>query len=201
MVDRHVLCVGTLVIQGDACLLVRQSATASLAGRWSIPWGFVDEGETPDAAAERETLEEARVEVRVVGVAAVQVLPGEAGVGIVFKADSVGQVMPRPDGSETDDARFLTADEINELPVESWCRQLALAALAGGLDLLRPSENPYDLRLANDSEATRRRSGRSRIRLLGRMSADELQDEHHRRRRVRDASGDRGIVGQRGFRS
>jgi ADP-ribose pyrophosphatase YjhB (NUDIX family) len=145
MVDRHVLCVGTLVVRDDTCLLVRQSASASLAGQWSIPWGFVDEGETPDAAAERETLEEAGVEVRVVGIASVQVLPDEAGVGVVFKADAIGQVMPRPDGLETDHARFLTADEINELPVESWCRHLALSALAGRLDLLRSSANPYDL--------------------------------------------------------
>jgi ADP-ribose pyrophosphatase YjhB (NUDIX family) len=146
MVPRHILCVGTIVLRGDRCLLVRQAAGASLAGQWSIPWGYVDEAETPDVAAERETFEEAGVRVRAVGIAAVQVLPGDdGGIGIVFRAVAIDDGAPRPDQSETDDARFLSAAEIESLPVEGLCRQLALDALAGELGALLPASNSYDL--------------------------------------------------------
>jgi ADP-ribose pyrophosphatase YjhB (NUDIX family) len=143
---RHSICVGTIVLEDNKCLLVRQASGASLAGRWSIPWGFVDDGETADVAAERETLEEAGVSVRVTGVVAVQTLPGaEGGIGLVFAAEAIDQGVPKPDGTETDEAMFLTAAEIRELPVEEWCGELALQTLAGALQSLAPADNPYDL--------------------------------------------------------
>lgn len=49
----HPVCVGTISLKGDTCLLVRQATGASLAGQWSIPWGYVDEAETPNSGLNR----------------------------------------------------------------------------------------------------------------------------------------------------
>jgi ADP-ribose pyrophosphatase YjhB (NUDIX family) len=58
---RNVVCVGAVVLQGERVLFVRQAQGHTLEGQWSIPWGIVDPGESPDAAALRETREESGV--------------------------------------------------------------------------------------------------------------------------------------------
>jgi ADP-ribose pyrophosphatase YjhB (NUDIX family) len=70
----HVLCVGAVVMKGARVLLVRQAQGHALEGQWSIPWGFVDEEEFPDAAACRETLEEGGIEAEIIGLLGVQEL-------------------------------------------------------------------------------------------------------------------------------
>jgi 8-oxo-dGTP pyrophosphatase MutT (NUDIX family) len=55
------VCAGAVVLHEGRVLFIRQAPGHSLAGRWSIPWGLVDEGETPEDAALRETLEESGV--------------------------------------------------------------------------------------------------------------------------------------------
>ena len=49
---------------GDRVLLVRERSD----GRWCLPGGYVDVGESPSEAARRETREEASVTVRVTGL-------------------------------------------------------------------------------------------------------------------------------------
>jgi ADP-ribose pyrophosphatase YjhB (NUDIX family) len=55
--------VGAVVFRDDAVLLVKRGAEPNL-GRWSLPGGSLEAGETVEAAAVRETREETRVEVR-----------------------------------------------------------------------------------------------------------------------------------------
>jgi ADP-ribose pyrophosphatase YjhB (NUDIX family) len=52
--------VRAVVFRGDALLLVRERKS----GRWTFPGGWADVGDTPSAAAERETLEESGYRVR-----------------------------------------------------------------------------------------------------------------------------------------
>lgn len=52
--------VRSVVFRGDELLLVREART----GRWTFPGGWADVGDTPSAAAERETLEESGYHVR-----------------------------------------------------------------------------------------------------------------------------------------
>ncbi len=52
--------VRAVVFRGEEVLLVRESRT----GGWTLPGGWADVGDTPSAAAERETLEESGYRVR-----------------------------------------------------------------------------------------------------------------------------------------
>jgi len=61
--DRPVVAVGAVVVAEGALLLV-QRARPPHAGRWSIPGGRVERGETLAAAVEREVLEETGLRVR-----------------------------------------------------------------------------------------------------------------------------------------
>ncbi|MDC2964582.1 NUDIX hydrolase [Gammaproteobacteria bacterium] len=54
---------GCLPLYGDSVLLCRR-AIAPRAGYWTLPAGFLENGETASAGAIRETLEEANAQVR-----------------------------------------------------------------------------------------------------------------------------------------
>ena len=53
--------VGVIVTKGDKLLLVRRKRHG--VGTWSTPGGYMDHGESPEACAVRETLEETGVRV------------------------------------------------------------------------------------------------------------------------------------------
>jgi ADP-ribose pyrophosphatase YjhB (NUDIX family) len=55
---RPVVCAGAVVRDGTGRLLLVQRGRDPGAGRWSLPGGRVEPGETPAAAAAREVLEE-----------------------------------------------------------------------------------------------------------------------------------------------
>jgi ADP-ribose pyrophosphatase YjhB (NUDIX family) len=76
--------VGTVVLQGQRVLFVRQAEGHSLAGQWSIPWGVVDNGESPEDAALRETYEESSVKAEIEGLLGIQNLRREGWLGIAF---------------------------------------------------------------------------------------------------------------------
>jgi mutator protein MutT len=56
-----------LVWRGEHVLVTRRLAGTHLGGLWEFPGGKLHEEETPDAAAEREVLEETGVRVRARG--------------------------------------------------------------------------------------------------------------------------------------
>ena len=64
-VTPKVICRAAVFDDQDRILLVREVAD----GRWTLPGGWIDVGESPAAAAERETLEEAGYRVRAVKLA------------------------------------------------------------------------------------------------------------------------------------
>ncbi|UOY90969.1 NUDIX domain-containing protein [Ectobacillus sp. JY-23] len=60
--------VSGLVITADGKWLVVKKSYGGLKGVWSLPAGFVDEGETLDQAVQREVLEETGIHTEVKGV-------------------------------------------------------------------------------------------------------------------------------------
>ena len=139
--------VGAVVVRNGSALFVRQTATHSLGPVWTIPWGVLQSGEPPSAGALRETVEEAAVTATVEGLLAVQCLPApwEGTLAFVYLcAHQDGE--PRPDGIETDAARYLSLDELRNSTemFEPWCRWLAIQTLEGRTGVLQPvAGNPF----------------------------------------------------------
>lgn len=65
--DRPVPAVGAIVFRDGALLLVKRGAEPN-AGRWSLPGGVLEKGETVESAVVRETLEETGVRVRLLRI-------------------------------------------------------------------------------------------------------------------------------------
>ena len=143
---RTELFAGAVVKRGDEILLVRQSHGHPLAGQWTIPWGKVDAGESPSAAAIREVREEAGVEAEVQGLLGVQELPEPqlGGVALVYLCSHVGgDLVPKDSG--TDAARYYSARALDELRQEKepWSDWLVRRVLAGDFTLtMADSTNP-----------------------------------------------------------
>ena len=111
---------------------------------WSIPWGIVDAGEMPDAAALRETLEESGVTAEIEGLLGYQNYRWESMVAFVYLCRHVSGE-PTGDGAETDMAAYLSLEELDTLddPIENWCDWLIRRVLVGQYHLIPPlSENP-----------------------------------------------------------
>lgn len=129
---KMVVCVGAVVLHEQRILFIRQAQGHSLAGLWSIPWGLVDEGDTPEAAALRETVEESGITAAVDGLLGIQNLPSTGRLGIVFACHAVSGV-PTSDGVESDRAAYFSLEEMLSFtePFEPWCKWLALRVLSG----------------------------------------------------------------------
>jgi 8-oxo-dGTP diphosphatase len=104
--------VGAAIVRDGRVLAARRTFPAEVAGRWELPGGKVEPGETPEAALVREIAEELGCTIALTGWR-----PGEVGIGdrhvlTVAVADLVAGE-PRP--HEHDEVRWLGADELGEV--------------------------------------------------------------------------------------
>jgi ADP-ribose pyrophosphatase YjhB (NUDIX family) len=76
----------TICMVDGGVVLLRRAIEPSL-GKWVFPGGFVDRGETVEAAAVRETLEEVGLKVSLLGILDAYSFPGSGIVVIVYAAD------------------------------------------------------------------------------------------------------------------
>jgi ADP-ribose pyrophosphatase YjhB (NUDIX family) len=105
-----------VVIENDHRLLLIQRGVNPELGKWAFPAGFVDGGEDPARAAEREGLEETGLTVRAADVIDVffRATPTEgADILIAYRADVLSGEMRHDDDAA--DARYFGADDLPEL--------------------------------------------------------------------------------------
>jgi ADP-ribose pyrophosphatase YjhB (NUDIX family) len=107
--------VGVFVVHEGKILLVRRTMHPEI-GKWSIPAGFVDQGEDPAETAVRETLEETNLTVAIEGLLGVYQNPpaqGGASIFIMYKARLLGGTLQA--GDDADAAAFFAPDDLPEI--------------------------------------------------------------------------------------
>jgi ADP-ribose pyrophosphatase YjhB (NUDIX family) len=90
---------GTVVMAGDQILLCRR-AIEPRRGFWTLPAGFMEEGESVESAAARECLEEAGAEIIIDQLLAVYSVPRISQVQIMFRARLVSGIAAGPESLE-----------------------------------------------------------------------------------------------------
>jgi 8-oxo-dGTP diphosphatase len=117
---RPALTVDVALLAGDAPrrVLLIQRLNPPFEGMWALPGGFVDEGETVVAAAERELREETGVSVSGLKLLGVYDTPGRDprgwSVSVVFVL-TVGSELAARGGDDAGDARWFASDVLPEL--------------------------------------------------------------------------------------
>ena len=138
--DNPKIIVGAVVWHETRILLCRR-AIEPRRGRWTLPAGYMELGETPQAGAQREAWEEARAVIRIDGLLAVYSVPHVSQVQLIYRA-----YLDTPDfapGPESEAVDLFAWDQIpwDELafPTVHWSLNAAQRAPAGPLI---PDTNP-----------------------------------------------------------
>jgi 8-oxo-dGTP diphosphatase len=124
--------VGVMVVENGRLLLV-QRAMPPEKDKWSIPAGFVDRGEDPQATAVREALEETGLVVTICRLVDVYFNPPVgsgpqgASIFILYRAERMGGHLQAGDDAQA--AAFFSLDELPELAFAS--THAAIARLRG----------------------------------------------------------------------
>jgi len=143
----RVPCVGAIITDADGRLLLVKRGKEPEAGRWSLPGGRVEPGESDHQALVREVREETGLRVRAGRLVGAVERPGPGGTVLDIRdyaATVTGGTLCA--GDDAADARWVSPGGIGELPVS---RGLAEALAAWGV--LGPQPPP-----ALIAEATKR---------------------------------------------
>jgi 8-oxo-dGTP diphosphatase len=120
MAIRRIPCVGAVIRdRGGRLLLIRRGHEPG-AGLWSLPGGRIEPGETDQQAVAREVLEETGLVVTCGTLLGTVELPGPPG-SVIDVSDYLavvtgGELAP---GDDADDARWVTAADLDSLPLTS----------------------------------------------------------------------------------
>lgn len=107
---------GVIIVNDQGQILLVQRGHQPQVGRWTVPGGRLEPGETPEQAAVREALEETGLHVRIEREALRVRLP--AGTGREFDVrDFVASVVggTLAPGDDADDARWFHPDELDSV--------------------------------------------------------------------------------------
>jgi len=106
-------CVIVLVTDGDRCLLARSPHFP--AGRFSTLAGFIEAGETAEAAVSREIKEEVGIDVKNIRYFKSQSWPFPHALMLGYFAEYAGGELT-PDGIEIEEAHWYHRDDMPDLP-------------------------------------------------------------------------------------
>lgn len=117
--QRPMVGVGALIFRNEKVLMVQRGREPAL-GKWSLPGGLVEVGESLQEAVCREVLEEVGLEVRVLDLVAAldRVILDEEGrimyhyVLLDFLCASLNDDLPSP-ASDVEDCRYLSIDQLS----------------------------------------------------------------------------------------
>ncbi|WP_051595112.1 NUDIX hydrolase [Hyphomonas pacifica] len=90
---------GSVVTKRDKIVLCKR-AIAPRKGFWTLPAGFMEEGESVDQAAMREAREEANAEIRLEQVLAIYSVPRISQVQVMFRAELLSDISAGPESEE-----------------------------------------------------------------------------------------------------
>jgi 8-oxo-dGTP diphosphatase len=109
---RNTTGVGGVVVRQNEILVVRMTYGPS-QGRYMLPGGLIDPGETADVAVVREVREETGIEAAPQGIIGVRSRFTERGTDtyLIWQMDYISGE-PEGDGREIEHARFMAFDEI-----------------------------------------------------------------------------------------
>lgn len=131
----HVQIGANCVVERDGAVLLVRLNYGPRDGRWALPGGLVEQDETAEQAAVRETREETGFDVALDGLLAMSMHPGAAIVVVNYRAHITGgDLRVAPD--EASEAAFFAKDELPPL------EELAWPSTAHGLDAWRAYEPP-----------------------------------------------------------
>jgi 8-oxo-dGTP diphosphatase len=102
--------VGTIITDDAGRIVLVRRAIEPGYGKWVFPGGFIDRGETVEAAALREAREECGLDVRLDRLVNIYSYPGVAVIIIAFAATALGGCLACDD--ESLEAQLFTAEEI-----------------------------------------------------------------------------------------
>lgn len=138
----------TAVVAWDEKILLARRAIEPRAGHWTLPGGFMEIGETAEAGAARETLEETGVRATIDDLLAVYSLPHIGQVHLVYRARALDPTIEC--GPESLEAAFVAADEFPwddlAFPTNTWALKhsieaegrVPIAPFTAPADALRP---------------------------------------------------------------
>lgn len=109
------LVAGILLVEDNRLLLVKRDIEPG-RGRWAIPGGYVDRGETVDGAAVRELREETGLEVVIGPLVGLYSRPGDPIVLAIYVGERNGGTLKA--GHEVQDAKFWPIDSLPTLAFE-----------------------------------------------------------------------------------
>ena len=131
--------VGAVILDGRRVLLVKRGGQPS-AGKWSLPGGLVDLGETTVEAIAREVAEECGLRIRIAGLAGIVDRVVRDDAGRVRYHYVLVDYLAYPDagtlvaGSDAADAQWVDVDAVERLEITDGLVDMIrrAQALAGG---------------------------------------------------------------------
>ena len=112
----------------EPSILLLKRAVEPGRGGWDLPAGYLDPGESFEMAARRETLEEAGIEVELLGLTGVYHSPPANAVTAVFRARAVATDASVMLDFESTDHAWVARSEIH-----GWLPRLAFASMSAAV--------------------------------------------------------------------